>query len=96
MKPRIHSTRSLRNILSALAAAWAVALLASSCSTTRRIPEGEQLYVGLKKVEITGYEHDKVPEGVASQLNEAVAVPPNNAIFKSPYYRWPLPIVLWV
>jgi outer membrane protein assembly factor BamA len=37
-----------------------------------------------------------VPEEVAAKLTEAVNVAPNNAIFGSPKYRWPLPIGLWV
>lgn len=59
-------------------------------------PRGEQLYVGLKDVDIHAPEGQKVPRGVSSQIEEAVAVPPNNAIFKSPKYRWPFPLGLWV
>lgn len=79
-----------------LLAFGAMALLMAACSTTRRIPEGEQLYVGLKDVDIHAPEGQKVPRGVSSQIEEAVAVPPNNAIFKSPKYRWPFPLGLWV
>ncbi|MDE6527940.1 MAG: hypothetical protein K2L78_02700, partial [Muribaculaceae bacterium] len=74
----------------------AAVVIVGACSTTRRIPEGEQLYTGIKKIDINAPEGDKVPEGVATQITEAVSVPPNNAIFKSPKYRWPLPVGLWV
>lgn len=77
-------------------AAALAALALASCSTTRRIPEGEQLYTGLKRVEVKAPEGQDVPEGVTAQLEEAVAVAPNNAIFKSPKYRWPFPLGLWV
>ncbi len=74
----------------------ALLILLAACSTTRRIPEGEQLYVGLKDVDIKGYRDEKVPEGVVEQLTSAVSVPPNNALFNSPKYRIPIPLGLWV
>lgn len=77
-------------------AVCACALIIGACSTTKRIPEGEQLYTGIKKIQILPPEGDKVPEGVETQITEAVSVPPNNAIFKSPKYRWPFPVGLWV
>ena len=96
MKIRNRHIPVLHGLSVAVTLALVTVAMLSSCSTTRRIPDGEQLYVGLKKVDISGYDKEKVPEGVASQLNEAVAVAPNNAIFKSPYYRWPFPVGLWV
>lgn len=96
MKIRNRHIPVLHGLSVAVTLALVTVAMLSSCSTTRRLPDGEQLYVGLKKVEISGYDKEKVPEGVASQLNEAVAVAPNNAIFKSPYYRWPFPVGLWV
>lgn len=96
MKIRNRHIPVLHGLSVAVTLALVTVAMLSSCSTTRRIPDGEQLYVGLKKVEISAYDKEKVPEGVASQLNEAVAVAPNNAIFKSPYYRWPFPVGLWV
>ena len=96
MKIRNRHIPVLHGLSVAVTLALVTVAMLSSCSTTRRIPDGEQLYVGLKKVEISGYDKEKVPEGVASQLNEAVADAPNNAIFKSPYYRWPFPVGLWV
>lgn len=67
-----------------------------SCSTTKRIPDGEMLYTGLKEIDVTGHNGETTPEGVTTELEEAVAVAPNNAIFGSPSLRWPLPIGLWV
>ena len=96
MKNLQTSSARLKALLCRGALLLAGALILAGCSTTRRIPQGEQLYVGLKKVEIVPPEGQKVPEGVQGQLNEAVAVPPNNALFKSPYYRIPFPLGLWV
>ena len=71
-----------------------VALLASSCSTTKRLAEGEVLYTGVKKLE---YHQDSVKLDVAvkDQIFSAINVKPNNPLY-SPYYRTPFPIGLWV
>ena len=71
-----------------------VALLAASCSTTSRIPEGELLYTGMKvKIESPKGEH--VAEGLPSELEEAVEVAPNNywSLLK---WRYPFPLGLWL
>lgn len=76
---------------------FAALLALCSCSTTKRIPEGEQLYTGVKKFTIiTPDSTGKVVPGVDASLRKQVAVAPNNAIFSSPYYRWPFPMGLWV
>lgn len=76
---------------------FAALLALCSCSTTKRIPEGEQLYTGVKKFTIiTPDSTGKVVPGVDASLRKQVAVAPNNAIFGSPYYRWPFPMGLWV
>ena len=85
----------LSSAISALIAVACAAMLAG-CSTTKRIPEGEQLYIGVKKIAIKAPEGEKVPEAVEAKLSEAVSVPPNNALFKSAKYRIPFPIGLWV
>lgn len=72
------------------------ALAVVSCSTTKRIPEGEYLYNGLKmKVETP--DNEKFPADVKSDLVKSVNVKPNNAWpLLSPYVRNPFPIGLWV
>lgn len=74
----------------------AAGLLLAGCSTTKRIPDGEQLYTGLKALNVTPETGEKVPESVHEELAGAVNVPPNNAIFGSPSLRWPFPVGLWV
>ena len=37
--------------------ACAAALVATSCSTTSSVPEGDQLYIGLTKVKCENYEN---------------------------------------
>jgi len=71
-------------------------LVITGCSTTKRIPEGEMLYTGIKKVKIIPPEGEKTPSGIASEINEAVAYPPNYAILGSSSLKFPLPYGLWV
>ncbi|MBR5102490.1 MAG: hypothetical protein IK092_05145, partial [Muribaculaceae bacterium] len=67
----------------------------TACSTTSRIPEGETLYTGVKKIKYNNLDTVKIDSSVKDQIFEAVDVKPNNPLY-SPYYRTPLPIGLWV
>lgn len=76
---------------------FAIAIfVAASCSTTRRIPDDEMLYTGVKKVAITTPDSVKLGPGVASSINNSVKVKPNNSLLGSAKYRIPFPIGLWV
>ena len=67
-----------------------------ACSTTKNLPEGETLYTGIDKLEVVN--EDKTPAGVLAltEVEAALAYPPNNAIFGSSSMRWPIPFGLWV
>jgi outer membrane translocation and assembly module TamA len=71
-------------------------LVVSSCSTTRRLPEDEILYTGIKPLDISTFDDEKMPTDVSDQMTEAVGVIPNNSLFNSPYVRHPFPLGLWV
>ena len=85
----------MKHIIRLLLCAAAILML-QGCSTTRRIPEGEMLYTGIKNVKIIPPAGEKTPAGVASGINDAVAYPPNYAIFGSSSLKFPLPYGLWV
>ncbi len=71
-------------------------LVAVSCSTTRRIDTGEQLYTGVKRIDIVADSVGrKIPTGVSEAINEAVDVPPNN-YWSLVGWRYPFPLGLWV
>lgn len=82
------------NITSVIAAVFA-ALLLSACSTTRRIPDDEILYTGVRKVEIARSDSMRIASGISSQIKTAVDVAPNNYI-KLIGWRYPFPLGLWV
>lgn len=72
-------------------------LVAASCSTTRRIPEGEHLYTGLKGIDYV-YATDttkRIPDAVAGNIGDMVDVAPNN-YWKLMKWRYPFPLGLWV
>ena len=69
-----------------------MALLASSCSTTKKLGPNDVLYTGVKRLK---YHEDsvKVDEGVKTDIFTAINVKPNNPLY-SPYYRTPFPFGL--
>lgn len=73
-----------------------VGLLTAGCSTTKRIPEGEMLYTGIKKVKIVTPEGEKPAPGLSSMINSSVAYKPNYALLGSSSLKFPLPFGLWV
>lgn len=71
-------------------------LITVACSTTRRIPDGEQLYTGMH-LHVIPDSGVKVPGEMRSDLTKSVNVKPNNAWpLISPYKRYPFPLGLWV
>lgn len=73
-----------------------VAAIAVSCSTTKRIEDGEVLYTGVKKINIVAPNDSlKLPSELISNVKSSLNVAPNNPLI-SPYIRSPFPIGLWV
>lgn len=70
-------------------------MIASACSTTRRLGPDDILYTGVKKIQYTLPDSVKLPSGVTSDILGTVNVKPNNSLY-SPYIRWPFPLGLWV
>lgn len=73
-----------------------LAILATACSTTRRLAQDDILYTGVKKIDIrTPSKEQKEAPGLSSDIFDAVNVKPNNCLY-SPYLRYPFPLGLWV
>jgi hypothetical protein len=73
-----------------------VALLLASCSSTKSIPDNDQLYVGLEKTQYDAPERGEHYNEVTTELDAALATPPNAALFGSSSVRSPFPIGLWI
>jgi hypothetical protein len=68
----------------------------NSCSTTDKVPDGDQLYVGLNKIEYKNYEQNAHFVTTQEEIEAALATAPNGALLGSSYYRTPFPIRLWI
>ncbi|TXJ58911.1 hypothetical protein ETF27_10045 [Prevotella brunnea] len=94
-----HSARKLASPRLTIILAMTMGLVASllvACSSTRAIPDGEQLYTGMKRTEYTNMQPDEHTRAVMEELDVVLATKPNAALFGSPSMRSPFPIGLWV
>ena len=71
-------------------------LLLLACSTTKNIPEGDQLFTGLTKIEYRGTASGDHFSSTQEEVEAALATAPNGALFGSSYYRTPFPYSLWI
>ncbi|MDE6499200.1 MAG: hypothetical protein K2K83_00655, partial [Rikenella sp.] len=73
----------------------ALAATLASCSTTRRLAQGEVLYTGVRKMTFTSaVDTMRIPGEVVSAAQKPLNVAPNNALW-SPYWRTGIPVGLW-
>lgn len=75
----------MKRIFPYIALAIAAMMMLGACSTTKRIPEGEILYTGLKGVDVKG-DSLPFPAEVKEALHDAVDVAPN----KKTWFVFPL------
>ena len=66
-----------------------------SCSTTKKLGEDEQLYVGVKKMEFVSTGGTEITSEAKSEVKSDLNVKPNNPLF-SPYVRSPFPFGLLI
>ena len=71
-------------------------LLATACSTTRNLPEGEVLYTGIKEITVVDEDKTAAGEMALEEVSAALEYPPNNALLGSSSIRLPLPFGLWI
>lgn len=67
-----------------------------ACSTLEHVPDGDQLFVGLTKIEYSNYEKNENFIATQEEVEAALATAPNGALFGSSYYRTPFPFRLWI
>jgi len=66
-----------------------------SCSTTRNLPSGEQLYTGIRAIEVTDEDRSEEGDEAMGEVEAALACSPNNALPGSSTVRIPFPLGLW-
>ena len=86
-----HITRLAKTLMLALAT-----VLVTACSTTRSIPDGDQLYTGLAKTKYKTPVQDKHFTNTQAEIDAALATAPNGALFGSSSVRSPFQVGLWV
>lgn len=74
----------------------AIVAIVTSCSSTSALPEGEQLFTGLKPIEYTNYEACQHAEDTKIEMESVLASAPNGSLFGSSYYRSPFQFKLWI
>ena len=87
--------RSIDKSISVIFVVVSVAWLLCSCSTTRRLEEGEVLYTGLKKVEYVTDSATRLSSDLKEEIHDNVFVAPNN-YWKLLNWHYPFPLGLWV
>lgn len=76
--------------------ASALAIILAACSTTKAIPDGEQLFTGLNKINFEQASNDEYAMFAKEEMESVLATTPTGALFGSSYYRTPFPIRLWI
>ena len=71
-------------------------MVIASCSTTSSLEPGEQMYIGLKPIDWQNYEPGSHKDATQEELEAALAIAPNGALFGSPYHRTIFPYGLWI
>lgn len=71
-------------------------LVLGSCSTTKNLPEGEVLYIGIKDINVHDMNEDEDGAKALEEANAALSMAPNNSFFGSSKHRIPFPLGLWV
>lgn len=79
-----------------LAVVVCAAIMFAACSTTKHLPEGETLYLGLKKVNVVNQDKSSAASNALDEVTGAISIAPNNAIFVNPNVRFPIPFGLWI
>ena len=71
-------------------------LVLLSCSTTKNVPEGDQLFTGLTKISYGDHDKSTHFSDTRDEVEAALATAPNGALFGSSYYRTLFPYSLWI
>ena len=73
-----------------------ILVVMTGCSTTKHLPDDELLYTGIDKITIQNEDKSKAGENALAEVEAAISIAPNNAIFGSAKHRYPMPIGLWI
>ena len=89
---RNHMTQTFTAVLLTLF----TGMLAAACSSTSGVPEGDQLFTGLKPIKYENYTKGNHFLSTQEEVEAALATAPNGALLGSSYYRTPIQMRLWI
>ena len=73
-----------------------LSVILTSCSITKHLPVGEQLYTGIRGIVIIDKDSIEVSDELLDQIDEVLACPPSNALLGSSTTRVPFNFGIWV
>lgn len=85
-----------RPLIKYISALILLPVIMTACSTTRAIPDGEQLFTGLQKIQFDNYEKNAHADETKLELESVLATAPTSSLLGSSYYRTPIPMRLWI
>lgn len=85
-----------RPLIKYISALILLPVIMTACSTTRAIPDGEQLFTGLKKIQFGSHEKNAHADETKLELESVLATAPTSSLLGSSYYRTPIPMRLWI
>lgn len=85
-----------RNNLSAVLGILLAVCVLCGCSTTSAIPDGEQLYTGMRPTTYQNYQKGNHFDQTREEMDVVLATTPNASLFGSSTMKSPFPIGLWI
>lgn len=85
-----------RNNLSAVLGVLLAVCVLCGCSTTSAIPDGEQLYTGMRPTTYQNYQKGNHFDQTREEMDVVLATTPNASLFGSSTMKSPFPIGLWI
>lgn len=92
----ISNTKSTVILAAATILAACSTVFLAACSTTSGIPDGEQLYTGMKPTVYKNYDDNDHFRAVKEEMDVVLATKPNASLLGSPSIRSPFPVGLWI
>lgn len=92
----ISNTKSTVILATAAILAACSTVFLAACSTTSGIPDGEQLYTGMRPTVYKNYDDNDHFRAVKEEMDVVLATKPNASLLGSPSIRSPFPVGLWI
>lgn len=86
---------SIKHITSVMLPIICAIMVLASCNVTKNLPEGETLYIGMKKTEIADNDNSEGAKLALNEVNASLEKKPNGAIFGPIRNPWPIRLCIY-